>query len=173
MKILTLISGGDVGGAKTHVLGLLRELSRTDAVTMVCFMEADFTREAQALGIDTRVYPGRNLPAVLGQLTALIREGGYDLLHSHGSRGNFMAWLLRKRVKLPLLSTVHSDARLDYMGRPLAGLVYGTLNRMALRRMDYLTGVSDAMTELLIRRGFDPDRIYTIYNGVEDRKSVV
>jgi polysaccharide pyruvyl transferase CsaB len=33
--------------------------------------------------------------------------------------------------------------------------------------MDYLIGVSDSMTELLISRGIQPDRIYTIYNGID------
>ena len=30
MKIMTLISGGDVGGAKTHVLSLLHGLTKTE-----------------------------------------------------------------------------------------------------------------------------------------------
>lgn len=166
MKILTLISGGDVGGAKTHVLSLLAELSRSIEVTMVCFMEGEFTAEARALGIDTRVLPGRNLPRTAEALKKLVREGGYDLIHSHGSRGNFTAWMLRG-CGLPLLATVHSDPKLDYMGRPAAGLVYGGMNRFALRRLDYLTGVSDSMAELLISRGFPADRVFTIYNGVD------
>ena len=37
----------------------------------------------------------------------------------------------------------------------------------ALRRMDYYVGVSDAMREMLIERGFDANRIFPIYNGVE------
>ena len=38
MKVITLISGGDSGGAKTHVHSLLQNLSRTIEVTMVCFL---------------------------------------------------------------------------------------------------------------------------------------
>ena len=38
---------------------------------------------------------------------------------------------------------------------------------MALRLLDYRIGVSDAMTDLLISRGFDPDRLFTIYNGLD------
>ena len=41
------------------------------------------------------------------------------------------------------------------------------MNLFALRRMDFLTGVSDSMTELLISRGFPPDRLFTVYNGVD------
>ena len=166
MKVLTLISGGDVGGAKTHVLGLLSSLGRRIGVTMVCFMEGDFSREARELGIDTRILAGKNLPRIAEQLRTMVREEGFDLIHSHGSRGNFMAWMLRD-CGVPLLATVHSDPRLDYLGRPLAGLIYGSMNRFALRRLDYLTGVSDSMTDLLISRGLPPDRIFTIYNGVD------
>ena len=42
MKIIHVISGGDVGGAKTHVLSLLRGLKQTEDVRLVCFMEGSF-----------------------------------------------------------------------------------------------------------------------------------
>ena len=168
MKILTLISGGDVGGAKTHVLGLLRALGEHIAVKLVCFMEAEFTDAAREMGIDITILDSRDLRAVLGELRGMIAREGFDLIHSHGSRGNFMAMLLKKSSGLPLVSTVHSDWKLDYMGRPLAALTFGRLNLLALRRMDYLVGVSDSMSELLIRRRMaQPDRVYTIYNGVD------
>ena len=61
MKVIHLISGGDSGGAKTHVHSLLQNLSRTIDVTMVCFMEGPFAQEARELGIPTQVLPGRNL----------------------------------------------------------------------------------------------------------------
>ena len=49
MKVIHLISGGDSGGAKTHVLSLLQNLSRTIDVTMVCFLEGPFAQEAREL----------------------------------------------------------------------------------------------------------------------------
>lgn len=167
MKVIHLISGGDSGGAKTHVHMLLQNLSRTIEVTMVCFMEGPFSQEARELGIPTVVLPGRNIFRVYGQLKRMIREGGYDLIHCHGARGNMMGALLRRATGLPVVSTVHSDYRLDYLGRPLSRITYGTVNTLALRRLDYRIGVSDAMTDLLISRGFDPDRLFTIYNGLD------
>lgn len=47
MKIMHLISGGDVGGAKTHVLSLLCGLGKTQTVRLVCFMEGPFAEEAR------------------------------------------------------------------------------------------------------------------------------
>ena len=164
MKVITLISGGDSGGAKTHVHSLLQNLSRTIEVTMVCFLEGPFAQEARELGIPTVVLSGRNLLRTYRTLKRMIREGGYQLIHCHGARGNMMGALLRRSTGLPVVTTVHSDYRLDYLGRPLS---HGTINTIALRRLDYRIGVSDAMTDLLIKRGFDPDRLFTIYNGID------
>ncbi len=167
MKVLTLISGGDVGGAKTHVLTLLKELSRSVEVRLVCFTEAEFTEDARAMGLDPIIMRG-SVPSVVKRLRAYVAEERFDIIHSHGSRGNFLSSLLGVK-DVPRISTVHSDWRLDYMGRPLAALTYGVLNAIALRGMDYLVAVSDPMAELLIKRGFAPDRIFTVYNGVDMR----
>lgn len=167
MKVITLISGGDSGGAKTHVHSLLQNLSRTIEVTMVCFMEGPFAQEARALGIHTVVLSGRNLLRTYHTLKRMIREEGYEIIHCHGARGNMMGALLRRATGVPVVTTVHSDYRLDYLGRPFSRLSYGTINTIALRLLDYRIGVSDAMTDLLISRGFDPDKLFTIYNGID------
>ena len=167
MKVIHLISGGDSGGAKTHVHSLLQNLTRTIDVTMVCFMEGPFAQEARELGIRTVVLPGRNLLRTYRTLKRMIREEGYEIIHCHGARGNMMGALLRRATGLPVVTTVHSDYRLDYLGRPFSRLSYGTINTIALRLLDYRIGVSDAMTDLLISRGFDPDRLFTIYTGLD------
>ncbi len=167
MKVLHLISGGDTGGAKTHVHTLLAGLTQQIQVKMVCFTDGPFVQEARALGIDTVVFPGHNILSTLNKLTHLVQAEGYDILHSHGARGNMMSALLAKKTGLPTVSTVHSDYRLDYLGRPASRLTYGTINTLALRMLDYRIGVSDAMVDLLITRGFDPEKLFAIYNGLD------
>ena len=167
MKVLHLISGGDTGGAKTHVHSLLTGLKAKIQVRLVCFMEGPFAQEARELGIDTYVIPGPNFLSALGTLSRMVREEGFDLLHSHGARGNMMAALLSRRTHLPTVSTVHSDYRLDYLGRPISRLVYGNINTLALRKLHYRIGVTDSMVDLLISRHFDPERLFSIYNGLD------
>ena len=167
MKVLTLISGGDTGGAKTHVHTILAGLTSRIQVKMVCFTDGPFTQEARALGIDTDVISDKSLRSTLRKLVALVQADGYDIIHSHGSRGNMMAAFLARKTGLPTVSTVHSDYRLDYLGRPLSRLTYGTINTLALRKLKYRIGVSDAMVDLLISRDFDPERLFSIYNGLD------
>ena len=94
MKILHLISGGDSGGAKTHVLSLLEDLSRDNDVTLICFMEGPFSAEARERGVKTRVLGG--FLSSLRTLRALVKAERFDVVHCHGSRGNLMGALLRQ-----------------------------------------------------------------------------
>ena len=167
MKVIHLISGGDSGGAKTHVLSLLQNLNKTITAQLVCFRDGPCAEEARAMGIPTMICGGNNIPHLRRELAAYIRQGGYQLIHCHGSRANMIGALLRKPTGLPVVSTVHSDYKLDYMGRPFARLTFGAINAWALRHLDYRIGVSDAMVDLLIDRGFPPDRFYAIYNGID------
>lgn len=167
IKVIHLISGGDTGGAKTHVHSLLQQLSARIDVTLVCFTDGPFAQEARELGIRTEIVAGHNVPRALSRLKAMVASEHYDLIHCHGARGNMMGVLLSRSTGLPTVSTVHSDYRLDYLGRPFSRLTYGSVNTVALRLLDYRIGVSDAMTDLLIRRGFDPGKLYTIYNGLD------
>lgn len=166
MNIIHLISGGDVGGAKTHVLSLLAGLKETEKVRLVCFTEGDFAREARELGIDTTIVRCGVMAAVK-TVADIVQEHEAQVIHCHGARANMIGVLLKSMVKTPVLTTVHSDYRLDYLGRPVGRLTYGTINTIALRFMDFYVGVSDPMAELLISRGFDPQRIEAIYNGVD------
>ncbi len=165
MKVLTLISGGDTGGAKTHVHSLLKGLNEHIQADMICFTDGPFASEARELGIRVDVIPGDPLSA-LKALKERIRAEGYDLIHCHGARGNLMGALLKRSTGLPVVTTVHSDPKLDYMGRPLAAATFGVLNNWALRVIRYHIGVSRPMADLLIDRGFDPQQVFTIPNGL-------
>lgn len=166
MKVMHLISGGDVGGAKTHVLTLLQELNKNIEAHQVCFMEGEYADDARDMGIRTVCLPKRGMNATRRQLISMIRRGHYELLHCHGAKANLFGWMIRRAVDIPVITTVHSDPKLDYLGRPLANLTYGTVNRLVLPHRDGWVAVSDAMKELLISRGFDGDRIWPIYNGI-------
>lgn len=165
MKVIHLISGGDVGGAKTHVHLLLQGLSKTEEVCLVCFTDGPFAQEAAALGIRTQVIEAK-VSQTVARLQELIEQEHFALIHCHGARANMIGMLLKKKLGLPVVTTVHSDYRLDYMGRPFAALTYGTINKIALRKLDNWIGVSDATVNMLISRQFDPQRVFKLYNSV-------
>ena len=122
MNVIHLISGGDTGGAKTHVLSLLQHLNESITAQLVCFRDGEFAQEARDMGIPTEIFDGRNVVSTYRRLRRYIIEGGYEVIHCHGARANMMGALLRRGTALPVVTTVHSDYRLDYMGRPLGKL---------------------------------------------------
>ena len=171
MKIMHLISGGDVGGAKTHVISLLEELQKRNEVELVCFVEGPFAQEARDKGINTRVLKKKSLFHIARNLKIYLKNKQFDLLHCHGSKANVVSMLM-VGASCPIISTIHSDPRLDYMGRPVANWTIGLLNRFALRRRDGWVAVSDAMKERMEGRGYDGGRMWPIYNGVSFPKKM-
>lgn len=166
MKIMHLISGGDVGGAKTHVISLLEELSKRNEVELVCFVDGPFAEEAREKGIQTTILRKANLPTQCKRIKKYLRVKNFDLLHCHGAKANVASMLMGRNMPVPVISTVHSDPRLDYMSRPAANMTIGVLNRLALRRRDGWVAVSDEMKNRITLRGYDADRIWPIYNGI-------
>lgn len=166
MNVIHLISGGDTGGAKTHVHTLLQGLNQSIRADLVCFTDGPFVQQARDLGIPTDVIAGSNPLSTLKRLKEKIRAGGYDVIHCHGARGNLMGALIARSCGIPVVTTVHSNPKLDYLGRPAAQLTFGTLNNWALRRIPYHIGVSGALTRVLADEKIPSRRRFTIYNGV-------
>ncbi len=168
MKVLHLISGGDTGGAKTHVINLLQELNKRIHVKVICFMKADFYYEAKEKGINIQVYEQKRRYdlSVIRRLIEEVKREEYHLIHCHGARANFITYILKKFYPIPAVTTIHSDYRLDFKGNFYKDLVYKNLNYLSLKHMDYYIGVSESFRQMLIDRNFDPDRIMTVYNGI-------
>lgn len=167
MKVLHLIGGGDVGGAKVHVLTLVKELSKHIDVKIISFRHGAFAEDARDMGIDIEVVKTGSILSDVKKVVSIVKKGGYQLIHSHGAKANMIALFVKKFSKLPTVTTVHSDYQLDYMHSLFKRLTFGTINAVALRFIDYYVGVSNNFKEMLIERNFNPARIYTVYNGMD------
>ncbi|NLG89506.1 MAG: polysaccharide pyruvyl transferase CsaB [Clostridiaceae bacterium] len=172
MKVLHLIGGGDVGGAKSHVLSLVRQLSNHITVKLISLRPGPFADDAKAMGIDTIVVRSGNILRDIKTVIRLIQSEGYDILHTHGAKANMIGVFAKRHTGIPVVSTVHSDYRLDYLHSILKMYTFGLINTVALRLIDYYIGVSNNYKEMLIRRGFPAHRIYTVYNGIPFDNSI-
>lgn len=169
MKVLHLISGGDTGGAKTHIISLMKGIDKLINAKIVCFIEDTFYYDAKAAGIDIEVFKQKNRSdmSVVYRLADEIKKEDYDIIHCHGARANFIAMFLKNKVHKPFITTVHSDYKLDFKDNFYKRWVFTTLNMIALKRFQYFIAISDSFKEMLIDRGFKRDRIFTVYNGID------
>ena len=55
-----VMGGGDVGGAKTHIMNMVTGLSVRNEVMLVSFRAGPFADEARERGIDVRVIERHN-----------------------------------------------------------------------------------------------------------------
>ncbi len=174
IKVLHLISGGDVGGAKTHVLSLTKELQKHIKVKIICFIEGEFYEDAKAMGIDIEVLEQKKRYdlSVINDLRKIIEDEGYDLVHSHGARANFICRFLKGKLRIPFVTTIHSDFMLDFKGNLYKHLIYTNLNVFALKKFDYYIAVSDDFKNMLMGRGFPEKKIFTVYNGLDFEERV-
>ena len=115
MKVIHLIGGGDEGGAKSHVLQLIKELGKHIDVTLVSYRKGKFHDDAVAMGIDARIARTGNIILDIRKTLKLVKSGNYDIIHSHGAKANMMASIIKRITGIPVVTTVHSDYHLDYM----------------------------------------------------------
>lgn len=162
-----VMGGGDVGGAKTHIMNMVTGLAQRGEVMLVSFRAGPFADEARERGIDVRVIERHNPLRAAHAMRDLVDQFQPDIIHCHGGRANLMGAIVRRSRRVPVLTTVHSDYRLDYLGNPLKQHTFGAANSVALRFLDFYQPVADRMARTLIERGFDPERIVKIYNGMD------
>lgn len=168
MKIIHIAGGGDKGGAKTHIFALCKYLSKKNDLTLVSMRKGEFPQDAQAQGINTKIFNRSFTLFDMVSLAFFIKKQKPDIVHCHGAKAN-LAGVIAKLIspKIPFTTTVHSDYRLDYMHSRWRKYTFGFLNSVALRLFDYHVAVSDNFKKMLIERGFKADKIMPIYNGLD------
>lgn len=168
MKVMHIISGGDTGGAKTHLFELLDKLKKLCDVSVACLMKGQFYTEIREKDIESHLFEQKNRfdLSVISDIAKYVIDNKIELLHVHGARANFIAIFLKRRLSVPVVTTMHSDYLLDF-DEFFKKLIFTNLNIYSLRRLDYFIAVSDNFKDMLIERDFSPNSIYTVYNGMD------
>ncbi len=175
MKVLHLISGGDGGGAKTHVITLLKRLMKEGInVELLCIMEGVFTEEAKKEGIPIKIIHQKkrySLKPII-EIKKYIAKGGYDIIHCHGARANYISFFIKNSFNIPFITTLHSDYKLDFKDSIYKQAIFMPINAIALRKFDYILAVTEAFKNMLIERGFNKEKLKVIYNGINMQKKI-
>ncbi|MFJ9851551.1 glycosyltransferase [Streptomyces sp. NPDC101150] len=168
MKVLHVITGLEAGGAEQQLRLMLRRLpARCEVVTLTgSGPVADGIRADGTPVIHLGMTGNRDLRA-LPRLTRLIRDGGYDLVHTHLYRacvyGRIAARLAGVRA---VVATEHSLGDAVIEGRRLTRGVR-TLYRATERLGSATVAVSDTVAARLRRWGVPEPRIHVVPNAIE------
>ncbi|MFC0187338.1 glycosyltransferase family 4 protein [Fictibacillus aquaticus] len=168
MKVLHVISGGETGGSKNHLLSLLDGLPQ-DEVMLCVFQKGALYDQAVALGIRTEVLQqsSRYDLSILTKLRQLIKAEKIDIVHSHGPRANLYCYMVSYAVSFRWITTVHSDPRDDFIRGGVKGRVFTAINMKILKRISHFFAVSERFKEMLVSFGIPASKITAIYNGID------
>ena len=95
-------------------------------------------KELQEKDIDNVLFEQKNRfdLSVVDKIAKMINEENFDVFHVHGARANFVAEFVMNKIKIPTVTTVHSDYLLDF-DEPVKKLVFTNLNKRALKKIQY------------------------------------
>lgn len=168
MRVLHVITGLGVGGAETQLRSFVAHSEHESDV--VCLYHpgpvADDLRARGVRVVDLAMRSNRDVTA-LRRLVAIMREGRYDVVHTHLYRACVYGRLAARLASVPrIVATEHSlqDGQLE--GR-IATRPVRALYRASEALGDVTIAVSGAVRRDLLGWGIPARKIVEIPNGVE------
>ena len=183
LKVLHIITRLILGGAQENTLFTVEGLmERGHCVTLATGPavgpEGSLIERARKNGVDLIIIPAlrreinpfRDTLAFFN-LYRLIKQGGYDIVHTHSSKagilGRLAARLAGCRV---ILHTIHGLPFHPYQNRFL-NWIYLTSEKMVEGFTARLIVVAEPLAQQAVKAGLArPDRFVTIYSGIEMEK---
>jgi glycosyltransferase involved in cell wall biosynthesis len=175
MKILTVITESEMGGAQVHAVDLVSGCREYCEVALATGDTGYLTEKAQALGIPVHIVPGlirpfnakQDMRALLG-LIRLIRQVRPDVIHAHTYKAGLLGRLAAFVCGVPSVYTAHT-----WCFQPGTGNWWkkiGLLGEWLSARLSFrIITVSEANRSIALSFHVGSrKRIATVHNGVRD-----
>ncbi len=179
MKILMVITEGDLGGAQRHVLDASRELIRRGHVVTIA-VGGTATEMEKAAATESPVVSVRRVPylarpirlmqdvRVIIALFKLVKELKPDIVHCHSSKAGAVGSVAGKLAGARVVYTAHGFVFREELS-PKIKFLYRWVEIIASWFRDKVITVSRSDAEEAIRRHIVPARkIVTIQNGIDE-----
>lgn len=110
IRVLETIRQGKIGGGESHVLDLVGTMDRTAFEPVVLsFTDGPMIHALEKIGVQADVIHSEK-PfdfKVWKQVKTYMKENRIDLVHVHGTRANSNVLWAARRLKLPVIYTIH------------------------------------------------------------------
>ncbi len=167
MKILHIITSIATGGAEKSLLTLCRELKSRGCDLRVIYLKKN-GKASNSLcgafnlsGVTSRRAKARSLI-----LACLRSDLGYDLIHTHLPKADFLGLILSKLIfrGTPWVCTVHDRFNPDHEWR---GMRFLRLMFWVWKRADAVIAITQHVKDWLVENGVPEEKARVIYYGVE------
>jgi glycosyltransferase involved in cell wall biosynthesis len=177
MRIVHVITKGDVGGAQTHVVDLaLTQVEMGDECVVIAGTDGAAMQRLREHGVSVRILPaiGRSRSksranvGTLKELRAALAEIEPDVVHGHSSHAGLLARAAARRDGYPSVYTAHGwpFQRGAAFGQRTMSLIGESVGS---RLGDGVICLTDAEADLARRwRVASPPKVWVIPNGLRD-----
>lgn len=167
MRILHLISSNGLYGAERVLLNLAVGMNFNDAKVWIVGIRnshnphLELINEAKKRNIPTGIIESKSKfdSGAVNELAALIKENKIDLIHTHNYKADFIGMAAARKVKVPIVATLHG-----YIGKGVKLRFYEFVDKLTLRSFDKIVAVDYKQGEILKRRY---RQVTVINNGVQ------
>jgi glycosyltransferase involved in cell wall biosynthesis len=175
LKLLFLITRGELGGGQRHVVDLLEGLRRRYQVELGTGEDGYLVEQARALGVPVHLIPHLKMPMApfedlrgLAEVSQLIARVRPDLVHAHTSKAGILGRMAARMNGVPCLFTAHTWCFAE--GTSWKWKAIGIpLEKLAARWSGAIVNVSEANRQLALRHGIaSAEKLLTIHNGIPD-----
>jgi glycosyltransferase involved in cell wall biosynthesis len=160
---------------KQHLLTLLPGLDRAKfQLEVACPPDpellADLHRLAvpvHAVAIADRIHPPADFAAT-AELVRLIRNRGYQIVHTHGAKAGLVGRVAARLCRVPVIvATVHNSVYYGDRTRAQHRLL-AVAHHLLGRGTDLLITVSEALrAEVIYKEGIEAEKVRVIRNGID------
>src|SRR2546428_813799 len=169
MVILHVVAPGAFGGLERVVQGLVRGLHGLGHDVHVTAVATEpgtdphaFLAPLSDVGVHTALWvaPGRTYLRERSAIAQVCRQVRPDVVHTHGYRPDVVDSGVARRLRIPVVTTVHGSTGGGWRNR-----LYQWLQCRAFRRFDAVVAVSRPLVARLERAGVPPSRIHEVPNA--------
>lgn len=169
LRILHLRSSSGLWGGERQILQLAQPLVRHGIHMGLCVLSRGdagrpLAEAARRLGIEVELLRAdARFPLVaIAVIARRLREGHFDVLHTHEYKGDLLSLLAARRAGVPIVASVRG-----YTQRTLPLRLYRYLDLFALRHFDRVLPVSEYLRSELLAAGLNAEAIITVYDGLD------
>lgn len=170
MKILHLISSSGYYGADSMLIQLAKG-SMDSLLSPVIgvfrnvhnpHLEIAEVARGQGIPVEVLLCRGRVDIATVRKIRRILTRRGIDVVHTHGYKSNLYAWGSTVGTQVGRIATCH-----NWLGNDVKMRSYARLDKLFLKRFDRVVAVSDTIREELVSARIPPEKIVTVYNGID------
>lgn len=163
IKVLHIISGNDNGGGANHVLNICSKHNNVFQNIIGCIGDGPLYSKIKAIDVEHKYFDDKINNR---EIISYVKLNSIDIVNFHGAKPFLMHLILQNKLIVPVVATVHSDYRYDFINNKFKYYIFTPLSTLGLRSFNNYICVSNNLKKLLKSKKFKGTKS-VVNNGID------